>query len=49
MTPNQYFLFAFAITIVLLVGYPLYMWMEHRSLARRELMARHDRDAGTAT
>jgi hypothetical protein len=36
MTPMQYFILAFAISVVMLWGYPLLMWLESRALAKKE-------------
>jgi hypothetical protein len=36
MTPMQYFILAFAISVVMLWGYVLLMWFESRALAKKE-------------
>ena len=42
MTPNEYFISAFIITLVLLVGYPLYLMAHSMVLSKRERMARQE-------
>jgi hypothetical protein len=41
MTPMQYFILAFVISVVMLWGYPLLMWLESRSLAKKERRQAH--------
>ena len=42
MTREEYFTYAFAITMALLVGYPLYLWIQSAALAKREKLARRE-------
>jgi hypothetical protein len=46
MTREEYFTYAFVVTLVLLVGYPLYLWIQSAALSRREKLA--EREASSA-
>lgn len=47
MTPNEYFIYAFIITLVLLVGYPLYLMAQSMMLSKRERLARREERASS--